>query len=89
MENPSTENICCQSVFSDINNINNNNISLKDIIFGWDTFNARVFIFFIISFVIWSIVFFLLYNPEIIDHSDHGHGMMEHEFHLMSGKLFY
>lgn len=100
--NLSTDNICCQSVLSDINNINNNNISLKDIIFGWDKFNTRVFILFIASFIIWSVVFFLLYDPRILMEEGHGsdgghdhahahvheHGM-EHEIKFMKGNYFF
>lgn len=65
----STEGICCNDACDQ---------SKQHIIFGWDKFNARVWLFLVFSFIIWCLAFFLGYKPtekQEMDHTGHeNHG---------------
>lgn len=63
-------------------NISYEGETIWNVIFGWDKFNSIIWISLIISFIIWSLLYFLLYQDNIsptteapTNHSHHGHGL--------------
>uniref|UniRef100_A0A6V7LDR3 Uncharacterized protein n=1 Tax=Bracon brevicornis TaxID=1563983 RepID=A0A6V7LDR3_9HYME len=68
----STEAICCQG-----ERCEESQLTTKQVILSWDKFNARVWLLFILSFVVWAIAFFIAYKPGPI-HGGMNHGGMDH-----------
>ena len=67
----SSQSICCESTGDNFKSPKPK--SNGQIIFGWDRFNSGCLGALLISFVVWCIIYFMVYEPAPEDSAESGH----------------